>query len=138
MNKYKVTKEFMDELVTWRDKQCIDVTRGYGFVYHDDLAKVPPLVKAWWLFDNTSIERNKRLIAIVSWLNGEDVFEVKKQHKFVLLNAYPDTYGEYTYVEVNGGIAQPVYLLEYATKFNTQEEALEWANSHQVVVDVVE
>lgn len=138
MKKYKVTKEFMDELVAWRDKQCIDVTRGYGFVYHDDLAKVPSVVRAWWLYDNASIERNRRLIAIIQWLNGEDVFDVEEPHKYVVRANTPDSDGDYWYVSVSYGFATTASTLPRATKFDTYEEAKEWANSHQVVAEVDE
>ena len=74
MKQYKVTQEFMDNLVAWRDKKCLDATRGY---YLDNLDKIPYVVKAWWLYDNTSIERNRRLIAIINWLNVDEVFEVE-------------------------------------------------------------
>lgn len=148
-NKYKVTQEFMDKLVEWRDKQCIDVTRGYGFVYHDDLAKVPPVVKAWWLYDNAAMECNSRLITIISWLNGEYVFEVEEPHKFVVRSDSADKEGGYWYVFVredtggspswpSNGLAELTYIRDYATEFNTYEEAKEWANSHQVVIEVDE
>jgi hypothetical protein len=135
VKKYKVTKEFMDEIVAWRDKQRIDATRGYGFVYLDNLDKIPYVVKAWWLYDNTSMERNNRLIAIISWLNGDEVFEVEKP-KFVVRSDKTDSYGDYTYVVVKGGTTATSYFLSNATKFSTREGAQEWANSHQVVIEV--
>ena len=136
MTKYKVTKKFIDELVAWRDKNCLDVIRGYGFVFHDDLEKMPSVVKAWWLYDNTSIERNRRLIAIIQWLNGEGVFDVGESHKFVVRNDKTDSDGDYWYITTKNAMAQYVYHLPYATKFDTREEAQEWANSHQVVIEV--
>ena len=138
MKKYKVTKEFMDNLVGWRDKQCIDVTRGYGFVYHDDLAKVPSVVRAWWLYDNASIERNRRLVAIVSWLNGEEVFDVEEPHKYVVRTSTPDSGGDYWYVSISHGWLSTVCAVSRATRFNTYREAKEWASSRQVVVEVDE
>lgn len=135
MKQYKVTKEFMDEIVAWRDKQRTDATRGYGFVYLDNLDKIPYVVKAWWLYDNTSMERNNRLIAIISWLNGDEVFEVEKP-KFIVRSDKTDSYGDYTYVVVKGGTTATSYFLSNATKFSTREEAQEWANSHQVVIEV--
>ena len=138
MTKYMVTKEFMNELVEWRDKKCLDAPRGYGFVYSNDLNVIPHVVKAWWLYDNTSIERNNRLIAIVSWLNGEDVFDVEAPHKFVVRTDTFDSGGDYWYVSVNHGWLTTVCASPRATKFDTYEEAKEWASSHQVVVEVDE
>ena len=147
MKKYKVTKEFMDNLVAWRAKKCLDVTQGYGYVALSDLAKMPAVVEAWWLYDNTSIERNSRLIAIISWLNGEDVFEVEKPRKFVVRSDSSDREGGYWYVFVRentgsspswptNGMAELTYIRDYATEFDTYREASGWANSHQVVVEV--
>ena len=139
MKQYKVTQEFMDELVEWRDKQAVDVTRGYGcFVYADDLAKVPAVVKDWWFYGNLSIERNRRLIAIILWLNGEDVFEVEQSNKFVVRSRKADEDGYYAYVNVSGELTDTTYMIKYATKFDTYAEAQEWANSHQVVIEVGE
>ena len=131
-----VTKEFMNELVEWRDKKCLDAPRGYGFVYSNDLNVIPHVVKAWWLYGNTSIERNNRLIAIVSWLNGEDVFDVEAPHKFVVKNDKPDGCGDYYYVQIFNGVTNRSLSLEGATKFKTREKAQEWANSHQVVIEI--
>lgn len=136
MKKYKVTKEFMDELVAWRDKKCLDVTRGQGFVYSSDLDKVPSVVKSWWLYDNTSPERNSRLIAIISWLNGDEVFEVEKPSKFVIRSEKPNWDGDYWFVRFKEGMDDTTTHLSKASKFDTYEEAKEWANSHQVVVGV--
>ena len=137
MAKYKVTKEFMNELVEWRDKKCLDAPRGYGFVYSNDLNVIPHVVKAWWLYGNTSIERNNRLIAIVSWLNGEDVFDVEAPHKFIVRSEKPDEYEAYTYVVVSRqGVTITSGYRSNATKFDTREEAQEWANSHQVIIEV--
>lgn len=133
MKRYKVTQEFMDNLVAWRDKKCLDATRGY---YLDNLDKIPYVVKAWWLYDNTSIERNRRLIAIISWLNGDEVFEAEKPHKFVVRSEEPNWDGKYWYVRFKEGMTDTTTYLSKATKFDTYAEAKEWANSHQVVIEV--
>lgn len=137
--KYKVTKEFMNMLVEWRDKYDLDATSGYRYNYvgSRDLSTLPDKVKAWWLYDNTSIERNRRLIAIISWLNGDDsVFEVEEPHKFVVRSENTDSCGKYSYLTVFDGITITSPYLANATKFSTREEAQEWANSHQVVIEV--
>lgn len=133
---YKVTQEFMNELIEWRDDEDINVNSGksYNYINHNDLADLPAVAVAWWVDDKYPIERNNRLITIIKWLNGEEVFEVEEPHKFVVRSTDKD--GDYWYVTTESGMAQYVYLLPYATNFDTREEAQEWANSHQVVVEI--
>lgn len=136
--KYNVTKKFMDKLVEWRGTNTLDTTTGYRYNYvgASDLDALPNVVKRWWLEDKNPMERNHRLIAIISWSNGDDsVFEVEKP-KFVVRSDRTDSYGDYTYVVVKGGTTATSYFLSNATKFSTREEAQEWANSHQVVIEV--
>lgn len=134
--KYKVTKEFMDKLVAWRDIKDLDVTRDYDYVGSHDIDSIPFVVKSWRFDDKNPIECNNRLIAIIQWVNGEDVFEVEEPHKFIVRNDTPDRYGDYYYVQSFDGVTNRVFALEGATKFDTREEAQEWANSHQVVVEI--
>lgn len=138
--KYKVTHEFMKWLIKWRDDEDIDATSGESFNYinDNDLENLPAVVVAWWVDDKKPIERNNRLIAIIQWLNGEDVFEVEEPHKFVVRSDNPDEDGDYLYVEVLKSLTSTSYSLLDATRFNTREEAQEWANSHQVVVEIDE
>ena len=137
---YKVTEEFMNELIDWRNYENIDTTSGrnYAYLCEDNLEEMPRVVDAWWLEDNNPIERNKRLIAIIQWLNGEDVFEVEEPHKFVVRNDKPDMYGDYYYVKIFDGATNTSFSSHSAAKFNTREEAQEWSNSHQVVVEIDE
>ena len=65
------------------------------------------------------------------------MFEVEEPHKFVVRSEHVDRDGYYNYVKVFNRIALPMHS-QYATKFNTREEAQEWANSHQVVVEIDE
>ena len=137
--KYKVTKGFMLGLSLWQDSKCLDATSG-NFLNHvapKDLDSLPSEVKTWWYSVDNSMERNRRLIAIISWLNGEDVFDVEEPHKFVVRSDKTDMNYNYRYVLVSGGIADGGYRTpKYATKFDTREEAQEWASSHQVVVEI--
>lgn len=138
-NMYKVTQEFMNELIKWRDYEDIDVTSGknYNYVNDNDLDELPAVAEGWWVYDNDPIERNNRLIAIIQWLNGEDVFEVEEPHKFVVRSEHADRDGDYIYVGVDYDIFTTYRCdLNCATKFNTREEAQEWANSHQLVVEI--
>ena len=136
--KYRITQKFMDELIKWRNDNGLETKTGYMYeaVDGDDIQRIPDVIDIWWTDPHNSIERNNRLIAIIQWLNGEDVFEVEEPHKFVVRNDTPDKDGDYYYVHIYDGIADTVFLLESATRFDTREEAQEWANSHQVVVEI--
>lgn len=137
---YKVTQEFMHELVEWRDKNDLDAKTGsaYEYVVGDNIQNIPYVIGIWWTDRGNPIENNNRLIAIIQWLNGEDVFEVEEPHKFVVRNDTPDYDGDYYYVQAFDGVTNRSFSLEGATKFDTREEAQEWANSHQVVVEIDE
>lgn len=138
--RYKVTQGFMGELIKWRDKKNLDATNGDSITYVGplELGSTPEVIREWRLEYENPIERNNRLIAIIQWLNGEDVFEVEEPNKFIVRSENTNTDKYYTYVEVDEGITTTVYSVKYATKFDTQEEAQEWANSHQVVVEIDE
>lgn len=136
---YKVTQEFMDELIKWRDLRHLNMENEsyYATFKHQDFRALNGVVMEWQLEDESPIERNKRLIAIIKWLNGEDVFEVEAPHKFVVRSEHTDRDGDYIYVGVDYYIFATYRCdLNCATKFDTREEAQEWANSHQVVVEI--
>ena len=82
------------------------------------------------------MERNRRLIAIISWLNGDEVFEVEKPRKFIIRSEKPNWDGDYWFVRFTEGMEDTTTYLSRASKFDTREEAQEWANSHQVVIEV--
>lgn len=151
MKKYIVTKEFMDELAEWRDTLNIDPTSGdkVTYVMPQDLNAMLSLMSKWWVEDMNPIERNSRLSAIIQWLNGEEVFEVEKPRKYIVRSDSSDREGSYWYVSVRegtagspsypaNGLAELTYIRDYATEFDTCEEAKEWTNSHQVVVEIDE
>lgn len=131
---YKVTQEFMDELVEWRD----EYTKSVSGVNAVSLTNMPEIVRSWRFEYNSSIETNKRFGAIINWINGEDVFDIGEPHKFIVRNDTPDYDGDYYYVQIFDGVTDRAFSLEGATKFDTREEAQEWANSHQVVVEIDE
>lgn len=138
--KYKVTQDFVNELIKWRDDNSLETKTGYMYesVDGDEIQLLPDIVDIWWTASNNSIERNNRLIAIIQWLNGEDVFEVEAPHKFVVRSNEPDYDGDYWYVLYHDGSMHTVLTLSKATKFDAREIAKEWANSHQVVVEIDE
>lgn len=137
---YKVTQEFMNELIKWRDQRNLNTLNGgfYATFRGQDFRALPHIISEWHLEDTEPIERNNRLITIIKWLNGEEVFEVEMPHQFVVRSDNPDEDGDYLYVEVLKGLTSTSYSFPDATRFNTREEAQEWANSHQAVVEIDE
>ena len=137
---YKVTSEFMIELKMWRDGYDINADNGgiFSFLDEHSIDKIPSVVETWWKTSDDPIENNNRLIAIIQWLNGEDVFEVEAPHKFVVRSNQIAGDGDYRYVLIEEAVSDIEYDVESATKFDTREEAQEWANSHQVVVEIDE
>ena len=138
-DKYVVSQEFMNELEDWK----LD-TVGTTFINGDDIKKLPYVINVWWFnFDASDKEYNNRIIAIIRWVNGEDVFEVKKPKKWVVRSKETSEAGEHLYVSllfIGRGIKDTTTLwgINNATKFDTKEEAESWANSHQEVVEVVD
>lgn len=124
----------------WRDDQRLGMNTELISSFLDvvNIKQFPGVVDDWWTDPENTVENNKRLIAIIQWLNGEDVFEVEEPHKFIVRSDNPDEDGDYLYVEVLKGLTNTSYSLLDATRFNTREEAQEWANSHQVVIEIGE
>lgn len=137
---YKVTQKFMNELIKWRDNQCLGMNAELISLFLDvfHIKNFPDVVDIWWTDPDNTIENNNRLIAIIQWLNGEDVFEVEAPHKFVVRSDKKDHDGCYAYVAVENDMTTAAYAFVNATKFDTLEEAQEWANSHQVVLEIDE
>ncbi|MDF8367250.1 hypothetical protein G9406_06625 [Weissella paramesenteroides] len=135
--KYVVSQEFMNELEEWKKRGNTEVY----FVGSYYLSMLPDYVKRWWNYPEiNNFECNNRLIAIIRWVNGEDVFEVEKPKKWVVRSKEPQgsvdgkpIYGwfvdEYT-VELEATMPP------YVDRFNTREEAESWANAHQEVVEI--
>lgn len=128
----------MNELIYWRDSYNLDYKTSwpYAFVYGSTVNEFPEVVEDWWVDSNEPIKNNNRLIAIIQWLNSEDMFEVEEPHKFVVRSEISNADGDYVYVLGEYAVTDTVYSLNDATKFDTREEAQEWANSHQVVVEI--
>lgn len=137
---YKVTQKFMNELINWRDKNNLDFASGYTnmFIAGYEIQELPDIVDVWRTDADSSTENNNRLISILKWLNGEDVFEVEETHKFVVRSNEIDEDGDYWYVKIYRVLTSCAYSFDSATKFYTREEAQEWANLHQVVVEIDE
>ena len=96
-DKYVVSQEFMNELEEWKKRGNTDVY----FVGSYNLSMLPDYVKRWWDYPEiNNSEQNNRLIAIIRWVNGEDVFEVEKPKElYVVVNEKKiDRYGLPTFV----------------------------------------
>ena len=135
-DKYVVSQEFMDELEEWKNN-LVSSKR----IYPEDISELysENVIRHWWQGDGGGTDANNRLIAIIRWVNGEDVFEVEKPKKWVVRSKETDSIGYYGYIEVEDfAVVLNRTDIDDATRFNTKEEAESWANSHQEVVEVVD
>ena len=137
-DKYVVSQEFMKGLEDWKEILRLD---NVLFIGRKALSNLPNLLDKWWRDGSVSVhESNNRLIAIIRWVNGEDVFEVEKPNKWVVRSKETYVGNEYLYFTLVpvGSTNQMVAItdLNSATRFDTKKEAESWANSHQEVVEV--
>ena len=141
-SKMKISKEVYDALVEWRDTQSIYASSGRvdEFIDGIDLQYIPNIVNSWWVTPEEPVATNNRLIAIIRWVNGEDVFKVEKPKKWIVRSKETDIGGDYRHVLLYDSFdlinSKVVASQEDATKFDTKEEAESWANSHQEVIQV--
>ena len=138
--KYVVSQEFMDDLEEWKEILRLD---DVLFIGRKALSNLPNLLDKWWRDGSVSVhESNNRLIAIIRWVNGEDVFEVEKPKKWVVRSKDRTEQGSYLYVmlDISHGVKKILSFWDkdVATRFDTKEEAESWANAHQEVVEVDE
>ena len=132
----KISKEVYDALVKWRDNHELQTT----FISGSDLFHFPNKIVGWLKDTNTLFDNRNRLIAIIRWLNGEDVFEVEKPKKWVVRSKECNEQGNYLYIYLidSNGVKDVMtsWTKDVATKFDTKEEAESWANAHQEVIEV--
>lgn len=141
-SKMKISKEVYDALVEWRDTQSIYASSGRvdEFIDGIDLQYIPDIVNSWWVTPEEPVATNNRLIAIIRWVNGEDVFEIEKPKQWVVRSKEVNDDGDKHYwklLNLRGVLEMTsTFELRLATKFDTKEEAESWANAHQEVVEV--
>ena len=126
--KYVVSQKFMNELEEWKKRGNTDVY----FVGSYDLSMLPDYVKRWWNYPEiNNFECNNRLIAIIRWVNGEDVFEVEKPKKWIVRSKETDGVNRNFYVNVSPDKTWFGTTVEkgLATQFDTKEEADKYVNS---------
>lgn len=134
MKKYKVTQEFMDGLIKWRD----EYTKSIFGVNAVSLTNMPEIVRSWRFGYNSSIETNKRLGAIIDWINGEDVFEIGTPKYIVQRKVFNLFIGRQYISHGNYGEISMTRSKKDATRFDDFNKAYEWANKHFEVVEVDE
>ena len=139
-NKYLVTQEFMDKLIEWRDDQRLgmntELIRSFLDVVH--IKQFPGVVDDWWTDPENTVENNNRLIAIIKWLNGEDVFETQKTYKYYVAR----TSSPVMYLSMKKWYHSefPKYDSDFSKKkiFNTREVAEKWVIPDYEVVEIDE
>lgn len=134
MKKYLVTQEFMNELVKWKDNLEIN---GQYYVDDEEIYDFSKVIGSWWRNeDDRASEQNNRLIAIIRWVNGEDVFETQKKYKYyVARTSSPVMYfsmKKWYHSEL------PKYDSNCSEKkvFSTREEAEKWLIPGYEVVEI--
>lgn len=136
--KYLVTKEFMNELIEWRDENDIklDMEDKSSYVVGEDIMLLSNKVNEWWDEIDNPLERNNRLITIIQWLNGVDVFETQKTYKYsVARTSSPNLYFSMKKLYHS---EFPKYDSNSSEKkiFDTREEAEKWMVPGYEVVEI--
>lgn len=144
INKYKVSQELMNDINDWRDRAeglVVDVDLKVGIV-------LPWSIHDWWMTGDGNVSNN-RLISLIQYVNGEDVFEVDKPKKWVVRSKIKEN-GEskYNYLRLIGrdywtapnideAIAtKTTVVLDLAFKFDSKEESEKWTNPMMEAVEV--
>lgn len=140
-DKYVESQEFMNKLKEWKDTLTSNDDEYKPLVSWVNIKNLPETIYMWLGDDVPDKENNNRLIAIIRWVNGEDVFEVKP-NKWVVRSIGLTDDDERYYVSIGKFMglkrALNTYIISQATHFDTKKEAESWANSHQEVVEVEE
>lgn len=135
INTYKVSRKLMNDIDDWRNS-VHGLVIGQDFTIENAL---PVNLDKWWVGSSEyNSEKNNRLIALIRYVNGEDVFEVEKPKKWVVRSKVTDDeIGSYWYVLLHVGPVDGRTLdSEDATKFDTKGEAEKWTNPLMEVVEV--
>ena len=130
MKKYSVTQVFMQDLNNWRDDWRIYAEDG-AVLGWEDFQNEPERVQNWRLNTGSAIEANNRLIAIINWLNGEDVF-VDDTPSYII-----QVKGGNGYLDVEGGF-ELVSDKRNATVFYRLEDAKDYENAFLEAVELDE
>ena len=137
-DKVKISKEVYDALEDWKETLMLD---NVLFIGRKALSNLPNLLDKWWRDGSVSVhESNNRLIAIIRWVNGEDVFEVEKSKKWVVRSKKVDGVNARYYIVASHDMTRfsTTVAKEVATVFDTEEEAKRYANDLMEVVETNE
>ena len=74
MEKIKISNEVYDALMEWKNN-LLSSKRIYSFDIADMFNE--PEICYWWRGKDEGTDSNNRLIEIIRWVNGEDVFELE-------------------------------------------------------------
>lgn len=132
MKKYSIRQSIMYDLKNWRDDRRIYAEYG-AVLGWEDFQNEPERVQNWRLNTGSAIEANDRLIAIIKWLNGEEVFAVDVPSYIVRKKGIR----KYVNVEVEGGF-ELVNDKRNATVFYRLEDAKQYENAILEVVELDE
>lgn len=126
--KYVVSQKFMDGLEEWKGYWAIHLGE---YVDSETTFDLFCRTKSWWVDYKNGDEQNKRLIAIIRWVNGEDVFEVEKSKNWIVRSKKHDGVNMSFYVNVSPDKTWFGTTVEkgLATQFDTKEEADKYVNS---------
>lgn len=122
----------MYDLKNWRDDRRIYAEDG-AVLGWEDFQDEPGRVREWRLNTGSAVEANNRLIAIIKWLNGEDVFVADKPSYIVRKKGKR----AYINVEVESGF-ELVDDKRDATVFYDLDAAKEYENKIFEAVEVDE
>lgn len=123
MKKYSIRQSIMYDLKNWRDDRRIYAEYG-AVIGWEDFQNEPGRVQNWRLNTGSAVEANDRLIAIIKWLNGEDVFIVDNPSYIVRVK------GDNGYLDVED--YHPFSIVSdkrNATVFYRLEDAKEYENA---------
>ena len=140
MNKYKITQALMQDLKVWQDERHIYAENNQT-VSWEDFKVLPTRIREWQLNTGSAFEANNRFIAIIKWLNGEDIFEIDKKRQFGVRSVERnDNHAWFKANYCENGTIIPSYDndLSYATLFDTSDQAAFWTTSGYKVVEVDE
>lgn len=137
MKKYKVTNQFMDVLNEWNDNH--KYPDGTTMINQYTLNELPEDVTEWIFEIRTNVtEGNRRLGALINWINGEDVFDIGTP-KYIVQRKETNPFVGKEYLSINSyGAINIVRNARNATKFYDFKKASAWANAHFEVVEVDE
>lgn len=144
MKSIEITRDLYNKIIGWKLSMEPSPFET-PVISYKALSNIPEEIKDWWQYPyrhHNTQEGNDRITALIRYLNGQYIFTIKKQKKFVVRNegVYDGaTFGEkdpYYYVEAAGGQTYMVKGIEDATYFDSECEAYQYKNSHQVVIEI--